>query len=627
MSSGVQGGPTANIYQAHSLRKAVSELGVLSPQAFASVVSTAQQAFLDRVSQLASDRYDDTHAVEGGQLDDMPQLAAPKEQGASSSSGVSANGKVGAGAAHAATGAAALTEVFGQLMALIGANSVQQLQQNAQIWNSVSNAVKSELEQLSGDVDAANKAAKDATGAAGAADQDATKAEAAQRVADQAAQDADAALKKAKDRGASPDEIDKLKKDADKKHSAADAADAVAKTKRSTADTKTKDASTATDKAIDAENKANAAVDNVKQQFGSGSALAAHGEKRHLSGAAALTAVLGELQDLIAKSNVEELDTKQKLYHEMQVKREEAAQKKSDEYQEQVKKAEEMQKTMGCIGKIVGWLVTIVSVVAAWETGGASLALAAVGVALMAGDEICQAATGTSFMEQAMQPFMDAILKPMMNFFASAVTKALQACGVSSDEAKLAGAIIGAIVTAVVVVAAVVVGSAVAEGVMDAIAPAIKNAIDKVMDSGVGKEVVRMVEEIIEKLGVEEMMEVMSKGMTRLGSAVGVNTAEDAEKMATRMEMGAVALGVGNEVVQTAGSIVVGLKEKAAMEALAAVKMALADIKALGTMIKDALEAFAAQNRVLSQLMQEMSDASQTEASAGALVLRNARAV
>ncbi len=48
---------------------------------------------------------------------------------------------------------------------------------------------------------------------------------------------------------------------------------------------------------------------------------------------------------------------------------------------------------MGCIGKVLGALLTIVSVVAAVFTGGASLALAAVGLAVMVADEIVKAAT------------------------------------------------------------------------------------------------------------------------------------------------------------------------------------------------------------------------------------------
>ncbi|WP_175648885.1 type III secretion system translocon subunit SctE, partial [Burkholderia pseudomallei] len=71
--------------------------------------------------------------------------------------------------------------------------------------------------------------------------------------------------------------------------------------------------------------------------------------------------------------------------------REAERQNRSDEYQAQAKKAEEMQKTMGCIGKIVGWVITAVSFAAAAFTGGASLALAAVGLALAVGDEISRA--------------------------------------------------------------------------------------------------------------------------------------------------------------------------------------------------------------------------------------------
>lgn len=84
---------------------------------------------------------------------------------------------------------------------------------------------------------------------------------------------------------------------------------------------------------------------------------------------------------------------------------------------------------MGCVGKIVGALLTIASVIGAVFSGGASLALAAVGLALMVADEIVKAATGTSFIQQALNPIMEAVLKPLMEAIGKAISKALEALG------------------------------------------------------------------------------------------------------------------------------------------------------------------------------------------------------
>ncbi|ELO24253.1 type III secretion system translocon subunit SctE, partial [Salmonella enterica] len=80
-------------------------------------------------------------------------------------------------------------------------------------------------------------------------------------------------------------------------------------------------------------------------------------------------------------------------------------------------------------GKVLGALLTIVSVVAAVFTGGASLALAAVGLAVMVADEIVKAATGVSFIQQAPNPIMEHVLKPLMELIGKAITKALEGLG------------------------------------------------------------------------------------------------------------------------------------------------------------------------------------------------------
>lgn len=94
-----------------------------------------------------------------------------------------------------------------------------------------------------------------------------------------------------------------------------------------------------------------------------------------------------------------------------------------------MRKAEELNRTMGCIGKILGAVLTVISVVAAAFTGGASLALAAIGVALMVADEVVKATTGVSFMEEALKPLMDKVLKPLMDLLGKAITKALESMG------------------------------------------------------------------------------------------------------------------------------------------------------------------------------------------------------
>ncbi|MGS9092666.1 type III secretion system translocon subunit SctE, partial [Salmonella enterica subsp. enterica serovar Infantis] len=74
--------------------------------------------------------------------------------------------------------------------------------------------------------------------------------------------------------------------------------------------------------------------------------------------------------------------------------------------------------------------LTIVSVVDAVITGGASLALAALGIAVMVAEEIVKAATGVSFIQHALNPIMEHVLKPLIDLIGKAITKTLEGIGV-----------------------------------------------------------------------------------------------------------------------------------------------------------------------------------------------------
>ncbi len=163
------------------------------------------------------------------------------------------------------------------------------------------------------------------------------------------------------------------------------------------------------------------------------------------------------ISQLIAKSSNADLQATAELKQKLAEASAKDAEKKAKEYEEEVRKAEEMQKTMGCLGKVLGWLITAVSFVAAAFTGGASLALAAVGLALAIGDEINQAVTGNSFIADAMQPIMDAVVKPLMELFGKIFAGILESMGVDKETAEMVGKIMGAIAAAAVLVAGVIV--------------------------------------------------------------------------------------------------------------------------------------------------------------------------
>ncbi|MCW2483096.1 type III secretion system translocon subunit SctE, partial [Candidatus Symbiopectobacterium sp. NZEC135] len=97
-------------------------------------------------------------------------------------------------------------------------------------------------------------------------------------------------------------------------------------------------------------------------------------------------------------------------------------QRKSDEYEEQVRKAEEAQKMASCIGKVLGGLAIALGAITT-VFGGGGIALMAVGIGLMVADPIVAAITGKSLTEMVMNPLMEHVFMPLMNILGDIVTQ------------------------------------------------------------------------------------------------------------------------------------------------------------------------------------------------------------
>lgn len=239
--------------------------------------------------------------------------------------------------------------------------------------------------------------------------------------------------------------------------------------------------------------------------------------------AKSLTLLIAIISQLISQRASDDLQASA----ELRIKLSEAAARDSDlkakEYDENVRKSEEMQKTMGCIGKILGWAITAVSFAAAAFTGGASLALAAVGLALTIGDEINQAITGNSFMAQAMKPIMDSIIQPLMDLLGKAFATILEDFGVDKSTADFIGKIMGAIAAAIVMVAAVMIASSAVSKVIGSLTDKIGS---KVMDSVVGKMVSKLNEKINNSIAMDEikMARIAMRAKMAASGASFVNT-------------------------------------------------------------------------------------------------------
>ncbi|HGL4258919.1 type III secretion system translocon subunit SctE [Burkholderia dolosa] len=593
MPNGESVSARTNAYRMHPLRDALGALGTLSP-ASRMAVEAASQAFLQRAAQLAAGVDVMPLAAAPGRIDGRPALWAPHP-----------------------SGAACLSELVGKLMYVLGEGSVQRLRQSAAVWNSLSQAQRESLDALS---DQYKRAIDDAGAATDAAEQAQAAAKAAgerAEVSERAAEAAQRAYERAVVEGLPREQIDALwkiaeqtrQKAADQHHDATGLQDVAAR-------------------------KAQAAIemaggaDRIEKQLDSAAhavAVRSHvhvGQTRADNGAAELTIILARLQQLIATSSLAELDTRRETLNEIQEKRQADLTKKSEEYQKQVQRAEDLSKTMGCVGKIVGWTVTAVSFAAAAFTGGASLALAAVGLALTAADQIGESVTGVSFMQSA----LEGIMKPMMNGVASLAKNLLVAAGVDPQQAELIGAITAAVVTGVVFIVGAFAAMSLAKTVASKVTEVVAQQVPKLAESAIGKVTIAIAESVAQRTGLQSLGEQTSVVMARLRRALGVELEAMQGTMNQIAKLGLVA-GTTNQLVQAGGGVVVGVQNRDAMLILAETKEARYDVNQIGALLKQNVEAFTERTKALTGMMQDMSDAAATEMATGLAVMRQLRTI
>ncbi len=397
------------------------------------------------------------------------------------------------------------------------------------------------------------------------------------------------------------------------------------------------EAKEALDKATDATVKAGTdakakaeKADNILTKF-QGTANAAsqnqvsQGEQDNLSNVARLTMLMAMFIEIVGKNTEESLQNDLALFNALQEGRQAEMEKKSAEFQEETRKAEETNRIMGCIGKVLGALLTIVSVVAAVFTGGASLALAAVGLAVMVADEIVKAATGVSFIQQALNPIMEHVLKPLMELIGKAITKALEGLGVDKKTAEMAGSIVGAIVAAIAMVAVIVVVAVVGKGA----AAKLGNALSKMMGETIKKLVPNVLKQLAQngsKLFTQGMQRITS-GLGNVGSKMGLQTnALSKELVGNTLNKVALGMEVTNTAAQSAGGVAEGVFIKNASEALADFMLARFAMDQIQQWLKQSVEIFGENQKVTAELQKAMSSAVQQNADASRFILRQSRA-
>lgn len=280
-----------------------------------------------------------------------------------------------------------------------------------------------------------------------------------------------------------------------------------------------------------------AGLQGIRQEAGKLGARVVQSDDANRTMAARLTELMAMLQQLLGYAREANMQAAVENAVQAMKAQETEMTHLAEERAEELAKAESTSKWLGCIGKIIGWVVTVVSVVAAPFTGGLSMALAGVGLALAVVEET----TGFSVLGEALQPVIQVIVK-----LAQQLTKVfgslLESMGIPG--ADTIAQVMGFIATALAVAAIAIGGFLLAKGAMAKLLP---NIVKQVVGE-VSKEATRITTKVATSVVGKQSGAFMARnagtigavattagGVTQVGTAVGGVVVADMHVTATEL--------------------------------------------------------------------------------------------
>lgn len=331
---------------------------------------------------------------------------------------------------------------------------------------------------------------------------------------------------------------------------------------------------------------------------------------------------------------------------------------KSDEYEEQVRKAEEAQKMAGCIGKILGGLSIALGAITT-IFGGAGVALMAVGIALMVADPIVEAITGESLTGMIMNPLMEHVFMPLMDVLGGIVSKIFDYTPLglllnAIDKATGANmmdtihtAVTAAVAIAVIVAVAYLAKSAgkflidkmtqaMTSAIMQAIKKAITQVINKIIPQLVksaarqGKAALSQASRTVAKQ-VSQTIDRVSKQVTK--QITGVLKQSDSAVIRNlgkinlnHLNMARIGLDTSNLIVQAGMNINIGNIQSDASKALAAFHLANSDMRILRDLLDSIISRFKTDQEQVQSVRVMLSETLHSQAATGQFISRNMKA-
>lgn len=328
--------------------------------------------------------------------------------------------------------------------------------------------------------------------------------------------------------------------------------------------------------------------------------------------------------------------------------------RKSDEYEEQVRKAEEAQKTAGCIGKILGGLAIALGAITT-VFGGGGLALMAIGIALMVADPIVEAIAGESLTGMIMNPLMEHVFLPLMNAIGNIVAdifdktplglmlKAIdKATGANMMETVHMVATVAVVVAAIVAVAFVAknaakfmiqkMSQAMTSAIVQAVKASVTKAINKIIPTLVkntarqGAAAARAAVSQVSQ-AIEKVTQSVTKNVTGFLQGSESTVLNNLSKInMNHIMMANVGINTSNGVIQSAMNINIANIQLEAQKALAGFQIAQTDVRILSDILSSYLTRFKQDQEQVQRMGVTLSDMLQNQAAAGASVIKNMKA-
>lgn len=356
--------------------------------------------------------------------------------------------------------------------------------------------------------------------------------------------------------------------------------------------------------------KAQEKIVQVQQAGISGEAVKADAQRLlNTSGQALLMRL--QIIELLGESAEEMERFSQELFQQLQKQIQEHMKLESEKYLEELRKAEAAQKTGNCLSKILGPLIAVVATVVGAVVTAASagaltgLAVALVGVALMATDKLVEHTSGVSFMGEVSKPLMK-VVQEAIKLFTQIYAEALKGLGVFSEKtaqriAEIGGMIAGIVATIGAVVLAVVGAGAV-------LGPVIAKAAAKI-----GEIISKMLPTLVQALqqAASTAGHSLTQAMAKLSHALGLNLNKATVSLyATRAEMLLGVAEVGSVAAQSAYQVKGAVHQEKAADSLAETEVSRIFSEAMTQYMGEIIERYGKsmqeRAREVEQLLQDL---------------------